>query len=327
LKKYIFVTGFFVLVIAGLIIFAEPDTSSMRVPASHPKNYDELTACEKQDVLWKNILDTKYDSLPEFRKFGAFQLRRMSYQEIGLKGSRQSDFAPEDWVKYLHARGSIAKVKIISKGSHEYTGLFKGADCALLRLSLTFKPTRSRSVAPGLALKVLRNTMPSANVSALVSLQGQEDDYNFFKNPLSNIVPVGTSFGEKRVHNIFKEASNYPEELSVQEMAAIGTDGVRLESYKSPRQIFFLPNPNLTFKSKKHDVREDFETIPTDTLIYSIYAMPEKYDSYDYVTNYKISDIKNFASEAVHIADIYSTSEFVSSAFGDDGIFFRHQLR
>ena len=34
----------------------------------------------------------------------------------------------------------MAKVKFVPVSQHKYTGLFKGFDCALLRLSLTFKP-------------------------------------------------------------------------------------------------------------------------------------------------------------------------------------------
>ena len=70
-------------------------------------------------------------------------------------------------------------VSIISKGNHNYSGVFQGAECAFLRLSLTFDP-KKKGVAPGLALKVLRDGLPSTNVSSLYSLDGQGKDYNFF---------------------------------------------------------------------------------------------------------------------------------------------------
>ncbi len=35
----------------------------------------------------------------------------------------------------------------------------------------------------------------------------------------------------------------------------------------------------------------------------------------------------SFVKEAEHVGDIVTTSEFLSSEFGDDGIFFRHQFR
>ena len=219
----------------------------------------------------------------------------------------------------------MAKVKIVSK-SKDYTGIFQGADCALLRLSLTYKTAGSKPVAPGLALKVLRDEAPSANVSALVSLDGQGKDFNFFKFPMSNIVPVGHGIGQKLVHKIFKGSSKYPEELVVSDMASVDAQGEKVQAVKSPRQIFFVPTGALKFGSQEHDVRDDFQNIPEGTVVYKIYALPSKYKDYDYA-EYSDAKAQAFVKEAEHVADVVSTSEFRSSSFGDDGIFFRHQLR
>ncbi|MES2964093.1 MAG: hypothetical protein V4760_09410 [Bdellovibrionota bacterium] len=293
--------------------------------ASTPIEYEKMNACDKQDLLWRNVKATQYKSLPEFKKFGLFELIEMGMQAVGTKGSHQSDFAPKKWKKLLHARGAIAKVKIVSRGTG-MTGIFRGADCGLLRLSLTFKPEGDRKVAPGLALKVLRDRTPSANVSALVSLSGQKEDYNFFRNPLSNIVPIGESFGEKRVHDIFSKASRYPEELMVTDMAAIDSRGDRAAGLVTPRQLFFVPGPGLNASTSAHDVRSDFLKIPAGTVIYRVMAASSNRGGYDY-SKYTAREAALFLSEAQHVADIVTTSEFVASKFGDDGIFFRHQLR
>jgi len=249
----------------------------------------------------------------------------MSLQEIGLKGSYYSDVAPAKWKKYLHRRGALAKVKIVSSET-KYSGIFQGAECALLRLSLTYRVTGSRPVAPGLALKVLRDGTASANISALVSLDGQDKDFNFFKNPMSNIVPTGNSLGQKLVHKIFRKVSKYPEELLASDMALIDASGVKAEAVKSPRQIFFVPARALTASSEEHDVREDFVKIPEGTLIYKIMAVSDKHQDFDYA-EYSDEKVQELLKDSEHVADIVTTSEFVTSSFGDEGLFFRHQLR
>lgn len=309
------------------IFFAmDMDLSGPRSPASIPSNYDSMKACEKQEVLWEQIRSTSYTKeLPDYPKFGALQLLGMSLQELSTKGKRHSDFAPDKWKKYLHRRGSIAKVKLVPH-SDKYTGIFNGFDCGLLRLSLTYRPKSPRAFAPGLALKVLRNGTHSANISALVSLNGQEFDFNFFKYPMSNIVPMSSNFGQKMVHKVFKRISDFPEELVVNHMSEVDAEGNKIETVVSPRQLFFVPGDGLNFSFEDHDVRKDFHGISTGTVVYKVYAAPEKYRNYDYA-DYKEEMKESFVQESEHIADIVTTSEFMSSDFGDDGIFFRHQFR
>jgi hypothetical protein len=296
-----------------------------RLPASVPEKYDSLSACDKQEVLWEKARATAYKALPEHKSFGLMQLMGMGMQELKVKGERHSDFAPEGWKKYLHRRGSLAKVKLVSRDSL-YTGVFQGADCGLLRLSLTYNPEGKRPVAPGLVLKILRDKIHSANISALVSLEGQGKEFNFFANPMSNIVPVSNGMGQKIVHQLFSRVSNYPEQLQANDMAQFSPQGDKIVNLNSPTQIFFVPNKELKFSSNEHDVRDDFYKIPAGTIIYHLYALPEKYKNMDYA-NYRMDMVKTFIQESEHVADIVSTSEFVASEFGDDGIFFKHQLK
>jgi hypothetical protein len=90
--------------------------------------------------------------------------------------------------------------------------------------------------------------------------------------------------------------------------------------------LFFIPPAGLKFSSDEHDVRDDFASIPEGTTVYQIHVAPEKYDDFDY-GKYTPEDVASFVKESVHVADIITTSEFIASEFGDDGMFFRHQLR
>ena len=320
----------FFLVLTGIVsayslMDYETEETGLRAPASVPANYDAMKACEKQELLWEKTVSTAYKELPEYKKLGLPQLISMSQQEISKKGSFHSDFAPEKWVKYLHRRGSMAKVKIVPVSS-KYTGVFEGSECALLRLSLTYKVTGGKPVAPGLALKILRDGNPSANISALVSLNGQKKDWNFFKYPMSNVVPAGDGIGQDLVHRLFKRVTHYPEELLVNDMASMNVRGEKAVKVVSPRQLFFVPASQIKYSSDAHEVREDFAAIPEGTKVYELRALPEKYAGLDY-SDYTAEKAEEYVKESEHIADIITTSEFVSSAFSDDGIFFRHQLR
>ena len=175
------------------------------------------------------------------------------------------------------------------------------------------------------ALKVLRDKVDSANVSALYTLEGQKYDYNFFKNPLSNIVPTGESTELKLVSYIFSKVTDYPEELEIRDMALKNEKGEIEKTVNSPRQIFFVPNKDLSTPSKKNDMREEIMKIKEGTLLYTIYAAPEKLKDYDY-SKYETEDIKSFVSKSIPIAEIVSTSDFIASSFGDIGIFFRHEV-
>jgi hypothetical protein len=326
LKKAALFTLTFVGIVTGYALMDyESEETVVRSPASVPADYDTLDACRKQQILYWKARETVYEKLPGYRKLGLAQLISMSRQEISRKEKRYSDFAPEGWVKYLHRRGSLATVKIVPVAG-KYTGIFEGAECAILRLSLTYKASGGKPVAPGLALKVLRDRSPSANISALVSLNGQGKDFNFFKHPMSNIVPSGSGIGQKLVHKLFRRVTQYPEELLLDDMASVNALGGREPEVVSPRQIFFVPADGLKSASEPHDVRDDFAAIAPETRVYEIRAVPEKYRSLDYA-NYTHEMAEEFVKESEHIADIVTTSRFVSSSFGDDGIFFRHQLR
>lgn len=327
--KLLFVTFPILVVGAAVLTYSISDIISeprnTRTIASAPESYESLMANEKQDILWKEIQDSAYNELPDFRSFGIIQLLALSKQELRTKSDLSSDFSPNSWKKYLHARGSVAKVKIAAR-KNIYTGIFQGADYGLLRLSLAYKPSGKRAVAPGLALKVLRDKVPSANISALVSLYGQEKDFNFFKFSMSNIVPMGYEIGQKLVHLIFESASKYPEELLANELANINVNGEKVNEVISPRQIFFVPNSQLKFSSAEHDIRNDFSKIPAGTVIYRIHAASNKYKDLDY-SSYTQDLSHTLLLESDYIADVITTSEFISSDFGDEGLFFKHQIR
>ena len=94
--------------------------------------------------------------------------------------------------KLIHSVGVVGKVKFISDQNHPYSGIFKGADYGVIRLSTASKPSEMQPMVPGLGLKFLRDGQESANVVAMPQFNGvggQPDDWNFFSEPLSSFIP------------------------------------------------------------------------------------------------------------------------------------------
>lgn len=95
--------------------------------------------------------------------------------------------------KYIHSVGIHGKVKFVSNGSHQYTGIFKGANNGIIRLSSAAKPVvGSQPLAPGMGLKFLRDGQESANLVAMFSVNGTPGDWNFFSKDFVNHIGAAT---------------------------------------------------------------------------------------------------------------------------------------
>ncbi|WP_373525171.1 hypothetical protein [Nostoc sp.] len=280
---------------------------------SLPEDYQSWKAPQKQDFLWNSrILKSKYDQVPPLKKIDIVSLFMTA---LKTKMDRQLDEAPTNWKKAIHAHGSVAKIKFIPTRNTSFSGLFKGADYGVMRLSVTGDPS-DRGFAPGLAIKLFVDENPSGNFSALVSLVGQDKNYNFFANELSNIVPIAKSLGPIITNLIFSRVTKYPTKLYLEDLGEIEQHGQKESKAYYPAQVFLVPNSNIHFpESPPHDFRNDLATIPAGTSLYSIYGVsPEE-----------VMDKTDNRQKAQIIGHIETTSEFISSFYGDSQLFFRHQ--
>ncbi len=301
------------------------DREPSRVSANESMaEYEARSGCEKQAMLWGEIERSRHATRPPIPSFGAVELLKMKTQGFRKKVRFVSDVAPRGWVKYIHARGSVAKVEWVEDpGAAAYSGLLRGARCGLLRLSLTYDPTE-RGVAPGAALKLFRDGHPSANVSFLSSLQPQGQDYDFFRSSLSNVVPPWDDTGAKLVHWAFRRVSGYPETLAIRDLAAFGEDGRAIDAPRFPPQLFLVPKLRGRFDSAAHDVRDDFESLKAGTVLYEIRAVVAHPRGFN-PDRYTEADRPRLEAESVRIGDLVLRSPFVSSEYGDTSLFFRHQ--
>lgn len=278
----------------------------LQARAALPTEYESLDACAKQNLLWtRHILPSEYPgALPPFQKLDILGL---ATTDLLKKMTWRHDEAPEGWKKALHRRASVATVRFVADAESPYTGLFRGAECGLLRLSLTGAP-EDRGFAPGLALKLFVTGQPSANFSALVSLTGQGTNYNFFANSFSTTVPPSDQLGARIVHLLFSRVSRYPERLAMRAVAEYEQDGTPVAQPHAPVTLILQPTASVQFvETPARDVRYDFATLTPGTTVFEVLA--------------KDTD----ESAPLRIGTVQTTSRFVASEYGDDRLFFQHQ--
>lgn len=289
-----------------------------------PDDYKDWAACDKENLLWSNGAQrTEYE---------AGQLPALEPVDIGglinsvlwEKVNNRTDVAPLGYEKPIHAYGSMATVAFEATEGHGYTGVFKGAECGLLRLSVTGDPN-DRGFAPGLAWKVFVDGKHSRNVSALYTLSGQGNNHDFFANELSQYVDkeVNETLGTTA---LFSLVSIKPTTLSVSKMAKVTERGQVEGNVHSPTQIYFVPRAEVQgrFSSSSHDFRDDLNSLPAGTPIYDVYATNKRIRTsiFSYFNRKYAEQRRN---SAVKVGTIKLTSDFNSSSFGDGGVFFRHQ--
>lgn len=297
------------LMVTALVLFVAVLLSSY---ASSQNNYQSKSAEQKYEQLWGLI-----KSAPNASPWpSTWALAKLFFEDMNVSFQLADDFFPTDRTKLIHSVGVIAGIKFVPEPTSKYTGIFQGSSQAFARCSTGAQPDFTKSDAtdggfnPGCSFKFLRNGVPSANVFALAALK-PVDSWNFFKHPLSNHLSLqGFSFALSLILNTFKKASTWPGNVGLSDVAARGEDGVAVKQINFPFQILFSPNADLqkafpdTFQTP---YTEQLKTLAPGTLLYEVMAK----DSHK--------------APLVKIGSIVLTTQFVSSSFADQGMFFQHQ--
>lgn len=286
-------------------------------------DYDSWPASAKADHLWVNGAQrTQYTTtMPNLKPV---DVGGLISSVLWKKVNDRVDVAPAGYVKPIHAHGAMAKVKFQPVAGNPYTGIFQGADYGLLRLSVTGDPA-DRGFQPGLAWKTFVDGKPSQNVSALYTLTGQETNYNFFANELSNYVApeVNDTLGSTL---LFSAVSTKPTLLVMSDMAKVTQKGASVWTPKAPTQVWFVPRPEVKthFSSAAHDFRYDMATLGAGSRLYDVYATAAELKT-SIFPSINRTYIAERRAGATKIGELVLTSPLIISAFGDNGVFFKHQ--
>lgn len=275
--------------------------------------YLALSAEEKADRLWSNCLDDS-TSAPWFSSLD--QGLKLLTEPMCPVFRTEGDELPEQGdgttrAKVIHTVGAVGRVEWRDVGGHNYSGIFKGAQHGLARLSLALEPdTEKLNTAPGMGLKFLRDGVDSANLVAMYSVDGQES-WNFFKNDFSNHIP-DISFGKKATLGVkFATATRNIRQVGISDWGKYGGNGVETATPSFPYRLRFHPTGDLSFPDTYvRPITEDLVTIPSGSVLYQVFALdaPEQ-----------------LGGTEKRIGDLVLTSEMVTTKWGDQHFFIRHQ--
>ena len=278
-------------------------------------DYNSMQAHEKMNILWNKITENN-TSLEYFSKFATFGLFFSSLKPTFEHMS--DDTFPNGRKRLIHTVGLVAKAKYVSTGDHDYTGVFQGCENVMIRLSMAKPLDYSKSTPegaflnfiPGMAIKFLRDSVHSTNTHVMFSVEGQKS-WNFFKNDLSNHIGDTQVFGLNLLGFKFSSMTRLVQTLGLRDLAAINSKGISENSPKYPFQIILKPNNDLRIKfSDSFTVNfiDQLKSVAVNTPIYEVFAVnqPEGTEK--------------------KIGTIITESELVTSRFGDESLFFRHNL-
>jgi opacity protein-like surface antigen len=274
--------------------------------------YQAQTSQQKMDQLWK---ECTADQTP-YGWYSAFSLGRLFFESMKPSFDFYSDVLPEGRNKYIHSVGSVVQAELIPEGENPYTGMFKGVSNVLLRISLAKKPDYKSApkgnFVPGMGIKLLRDGVPSANLVAMLGVDGQ-DSFNVFKYDWSNHIPnpPNPSLALRAVAKKFSEVTPYIGRIGLKTWAQYNEKGQQVEDskLKFPFKLIFratAENANRFPDTFTDELPNHLKTIPSGTVLYDVLAVEEP------------------GVAPVKIATLKTKSNFVTSKFGDKDLFFQH---
>lgn len=162
--------------------------------------------------------------------------------------------------KTTHNVGAVGKVKFVSNGAKDYTGIFKGFDHGLIRFSTPVEPSKSQPLIPSFALKALRSNVDSANVvSQIHNTDGQKGDWNFFSNDFANHIGVPKTLEPKGLSEYFNTESHYVMYVGTSNMAKYDQDGNFEKNPKFPFQLRWEAHDDIKGNQMFKDEAKVFE--------------------------------------------------------------------
>jgi hypothetical protein len=224
--------------------------------------------------------------------------------------------------KLLHAVGLVASAvwKPVSN-SLGYTGIFaSGSQDLIVRLSTGNQPStegNSSGMIPAVALKFLRDGVPSGNIHLLGG--GPQDSFNFFAHDFSNHspdFPFNSPPAALVLRDLFLTASAYPTYVGLSRAAELDSSGQKPSGTPNyPWRIILHPSAALHNAFPDSNPNELwYKQLPASIspgTIFTVWAIDSPLND-------------NAVQSAVQIAEIISTTTFAESSFGDTMLFYQH---
>eukprot|EP01064_Diplonema_japonicum_P009266 TRINITY_DN16730_c3_g1_i1.p1 TRINITY_DN16730_c3_g1~~TRINITY_DN16730_c3_g1_i1.p1 ORF type:complete len:342 (+),score=60.32 TRINITY_DN16730_c3_g1_i1:64-1089(+) len=215
--------------------------------------------------------------------------------------------------KGVHPVGNVAMGVFESSGDHNYTGVLSSkANPILIRMSHAGRPNEENNI-PAMAIKFLRDGLPSVNIMGLHSFEGITNG-NFFSVDLTNHLHQSLKARDRFAQHKFDYFSPHSLMVGLNDFGDANQDGTMVPKDERvfPFQLRFVPNPSLAESTAKRNlpsetsIKDIFDPIPSGTVLYTVLACAEP------------------GAPAKKIGVVRTTSPLIASLYGDKTLFFRH---
>lgn len=270
-------------------------------------NYESQTAFCKQEMIWEKTIED--DRVQDW--FDGIAQLPIFNQDTNETFDWFGDAMPPGRLKIVHPRGTVTKVRYESVGDHPYTGVFKGAQHGIMRISEVSRtvPDVIRT-SPGFGLKWLRDGMVPANGVAMFSFAGQPS-FNFLSNSwTTHLAEPQNTCGRMTISSKFAEGTRHLGNTSVMEWSEFDQFGNMEEIAVWPFMLRFEPTMVTAFPDTfQAEFHEQLSLIKPNVHLFDVMALDEPI---------------GLGGEEMRIGQIWTTSLTTSSLWGDTALFFRH---
>ena len=279
-------------------------------------SYNSLSRQQKFEKIWNRVNENK----TPYGWYSAISLARIFFEAMAPSFDSVSDNFTSSRNKYIHAVGVVGHVEFVAEQDPDvnpYSGIFKGCSHVILRMSVAKEPDESKKTAngaddnfvPGFGIKFLRDGVPSGNMVAMYSVNGQAS-WNFFKNEFSNHIAKAEGVAGMLIEKKFSTVTQYTVQVGLKDMATYGQDGHDYSNnLKFPYKIIYRPTPEakaLFTDYWSSNYLPQLESIPVDFVLYDVLALDGP------------------LSNPVKIGELITRTKQTRSKWGDKTLFFRH---
>lgn len=273
-----------------------------------PYDYESRDAEEKLAILWQKAGESRYADLPALRR-SAGPLTALRLVGGLLRRGRRTYATHTDVLeprtKLSHPFGVVAAAEFRPDPDNPAGGVLNGAP-ALVRLSISGHPEKG-GFSPSMTLKLLIDGFPSVNLHLMTSIDGQPDDHDFFRDPLTNILPAPVSAAGKLSAPLLARiiGQRNPFRMDVDHLAFRDRSGAISYDPKPPYQVVF--RPRLSPLRTTGDFRAALTMIPAGAELYEAWV---RYAP---------------GGDLTRAGAVVTTTEFIASEFGDRVLHFHHR--
>ena len=159
-----------------------------------------------------------------------------------------------------------------------------------------------------MGLKFLRDGVDSANLVAMLSVDGQAS-WNFFENDWRNHIPFSDDKTKWPLAQKFATATPWIQTVGLSDYAEYDQTGKRFEPV-FPWELRFEPTGKIEFpKEFDKPYTEQLATIPRGKTLFRVYALDKPTE---------------LGGTERQIGVLVTDSEMITSNWGDENLFFRH---